>query len=344
MPKAPTHASPAATIDPAPSIRRIAILSVPGVQMLNVTGPMDVFFEANKQIGDAPKYVVEIVGLNADPIKALNGTRFMPDATIHTALGAYDTVLVAGSPGIRDYEENPDLIAWLVARARQARRVGATCTGAFLLAHAGLLSGRRATTHWNSTARMSRLFPSIQVDPSPIFVKDGAIYTTAGVTASLDLALALVEEDHGRKVALRIAKELILFIQRPGGQAQFSLNLAAQISESGPMRDTQEWIINHLDADLSAPALALRTGMSVRNFSRLFKRETQMTPGDYVETARVEAARRILEESNTSLKVVAGKCGFSDQGGLRRAFVRRLDVTPAEYRETFRPLGDRRVA
>ena len=324
-------------------IRRIAILSVPGVQMLNVTGPMDVFSQANNQIGDAPRYVVEIVGLNSDPIKALNGTRFMPDETIHTALGEYDTVLVAGSPGIRDYEENEDLIEWLVNRARQARRVGATCTGAFLLAHAGLLDGRRATTHWNSTARMSRTFPSIKVDPSPVFVKDGTVYTTAGVTASMDLALALVEEDHGRKVALRIAKELILFIKRPGGQAQFSMHLAAQISDSGPIRDTQEWILNHVGENLSTAAMALRVGMSVRNFARLFKRESQMTPGDYVEAARVEAARRMMEEGNTSLKVVAGKCGFSDQGGLRRAFVRRLDVTPAEYRQTFRPADARQT-
>jgi putative intracellular protease/amidase len=214
-----TQNAPPGSSSADPLIRRIAILSVPGVQMLNVTGPMDVFFEANKQTGYAPKYVVDIVGLNSEPIKALNGTRFMPDETIHTALGEYDTVLVAGSPGIRDYEENPELIEWLVARARQARRVGATCTGAFLLAHAGLLDGRRATTHWNSTARMTRTFPSITVDPSPVFVKDGTVYTTAGVTASMDLALALVEEDHGRKVALRIAKELILFMKRPGGQA-----------------------------------------------------------------------------------------------------------------------------
>ncbi len=337
MPKVSTPGSPPG--DTAPKIRRIAILSVPSVQMLNVTGPMDVFFEANKQTGDAPKYVVDIVGLNADPIKALNGTRFMPDETIHTALGEYDTVLVAGSPGIRDYEENKELIEWLVNRSRQARRVGATCTGAFLLAHAGLLDGRRATTHWNSTARMARTFPSITVDPSPVFVKDGAVYTTAGVTASMDLALALVEEDHGRKVALRIAKELILFIKRPGGQAQFSMQLAAQISDNGPIRDTQEWILDHVDGNLSATALAQRVGMSVRNFARLFKRETQLTPGDYVEIARVEAARRMMEEGNASLKEVARKCGFSDQGGLRRAFVRRLDVTPAEYRETFRLAG-----
>ncbi|MDB6077288.1 MAG: glxA [Akkermansiaceae bacterium] len=322
--------------DPSLNARRIAILSVPGVQMLNLTGPMDVFFEANHLIGNALKYVVDIVGMDAGPVEASNGTRFIPDQTIHTALEAYDTILVAGSPGIREYEEDRELIDWLLNRARQARRVGATCTGAFLLAHAGLLDGRRATTHWNSTARMSRMFPAIKVDPSPIFVKDGSVYTTAGVTASVDLALALVEEDHGRKVALQIARQLILFIKRPGGQAQFSMHLAAQISGHEPVREIQEWIINHVDQDLSASALALKMGMSIRNFARLFKRETQMTPGDYVEAVRVEAARRILEEGSEPLKVVAGRCGFSNQSGLRRAFVRRLDVTPAEYRETFR--------
>jgi transcriptional regulator GlxA family with amidase domain len=328
--------APRPPIDSDLKVRRIAILSIPGVQMLDVAGPMDVFFEANNQIGDAPKYVVDIVGLSSDPIKALNGTRFIPDKSIYTAVGEYDTVIVAGSPGIREYEENRELTEWLVNRARHANRVGAICTGAFLLAHAGLLDGRRVTTHWNSTDRMSRMFPAIKVDPKPIFVKDGSVYTSAGVTASMDLALAMVEEDHGRKVALRIAKELILFIKRPGGQAQFSMHLAAQISEYGPIRDIQEWIINHVDQDLSAPTLAMRVGMSVRHFARLFKRETRMTPGDYVESARVEAARRILEEGNTPLKIVAGKCGFSDQSGLRRAFVRQLHVTPAEYRQTFR--------
>jgi len=318
-------------------VRRIAILAIPGVQMLDVAGPMDVFSEANNQIAGDPKYVVEIIGMDSGPIRALNGTRFMPDASIDMAKGPYDTVLVAGSPGIRDYEENRGLITWLLNCSAQARRVGAVCTGAFLLAHAGLLNGRRATTHWNSATRMSEMFPLIKVDPKPIFIKDGPIYTTAGVTASMDLALALVEEDHSRKVALRVAKELILFVKRPGGQAQFSMHLAAQISERGPIRDLQEWIVNNIDEDLSTPALARRIGMSVRNFARLFKRETQMTPGDYVESARVEAAMRILEEGNAPLKVVAGQCGFSDQGGLRRAFMRHLNVPPAEYRVTFHP-------
>jgi transcriptional regulator GlxA family with amidase domain len=334
-----SHAGRISATDAGAELRRIAILSVPGVQMLNVTGPMDVFAEANVQTAGSggPRYAVDIVGLNAEPVRASNGTRFMPDETVQTALGEYDTVIVAGSPGIREYEAHAELIDWLVDRSQAARRIGAICTGAFLLARAGLLDGRRATTHWNSTARLARIFPAVRVDPMPIFIKDGPVYTTAGVSASMDLALALVEEDHGRQVALRIAKQLILFIKRPGGQAQFSMQLAAQISDHGPIRETQEWIIDQVGGNLSTAALALKAGMSVRNFDRLFKRETRMTPGDYVEAARVEAARRMLEEGpGFSLKEVAGKCGFSDQGGLRRAFVRRLEVTPAEYRQTFR--------
>lgn len=323
----------------AQGFRRIAILAIPGVQMLNVTGPMDVFHEANKQNPNAPKYVVEIIGLKNEPVRALNGTRFLPDASVSDSLGQYDTVLVAGSPDIREYEENKELISWLVKMSHTTRRLGSMCSGAFLLAHAGLLNGKRATTHWRSAERLTRTFPKIVVDPNPIYIKDGSVYSTAGVTASMDLALALVEEDHGRSTSLKIAKELILFLKRTGGQAQFSMHLESQISESGPVRDIRAWIVENLKSELSVETLAAHLGMSVRNFSRLFKRETQMTPADYVEAARVEAARRMLEEGVSSLKEIASLCGFSGQSGLRRAFVRRLNVTPAEYRQTLR-IGD----
>ncbi|HEY4368642.1 MAG TPA: helix-turn-helix domain-containing protein [Steroidobacteraceae bacterium] len=217
------------------------------------------------------------------------------------------------------------------------RRIGSICTGAFLLAHAGLLDGRRATTHWNSTARLAEMFPKIRLEPNTIYMKDGPIYTTAGVTASMDLALALVEEDHGRSIALRVAKELILFLKRPGGQSQFSMHLEAQAAEIGPIRDILEWIRDTLAENLAVDALAARLGMSSRNFARLFKRETDVTPGDFVEAARVEAARRMLEESDTQLKKVASMCGFAGHSGLRRAFMRRLKVAPADYRSRFRP-------
>ncbi|MEI6000751.1 GlxA family transcriptional regulator [Paraburkholderia bengalensis] len=318
---------------------RIALLVFPGVQMLDLAGPMDVFTEANCQLGDPNAYALLTVAPTLETLSASNGMRFLPDASIADAPCDIDTLLVAGSPRINEYEENGELIAWLVGQSRYVRRLGSVCSGAFLLARAGLLTGRRATTHWNSAARLAKNYPNVRVEPDHIFVKDGPVYTSAGVTAGMDLALALVEEDHGRGVALRVARELVMFVKRPGGQSQYSLHLAAQVTERSPLRDIQESILNDLSADLSVEVLAGRAGMSVRNFSRMFKRETGTTPGDFVEIARVQAARRMLEESDTPLKKVAYLCGFSDQNSLRRAFIRRLGVTPIEYRQRFRGEG-----
>ncbi|OUL69810.1 GlxA family transcriptional regulator [Paraburkholderia hospita] len=318
---------------------RIALLVFPGVQMLDLAGPMDVFTEANCQIGDPNAYALLTVAPTLETISASNGMRFFPDASIADTPSDIDTLLVAGSPRIYEYEENGELIAWLVGQSRYVRRLGSVCSGAFLLARAGLLTGRRATTHWNSAARLAKSYPNVRVEPDHIFVKDGPVYTSAGVTAGMDLALALVEEDHGRGVALRVARELVMFVKRPGGQSQYSLHLAAQVTERSPLRDIQESILNDLSAELSVEVLASRAGMSVRNFSRMFKRETGTTPGDFVEIARVQAARRMLEESDTPLKKVAYVCGFSDQNSLRRAFIRRLGVTPIEYRQRFRGEG-----
>lgn len=316
---------------------RIAILAVPGVQMLNLAGPMDIFAEACRLLKDRQAYSIEIFGLTMDPIVTQNGARILPDRSIDDGLENVDTLLIAGSPTVADYEEQPQVSAWISQAARQVRRLGSTCTAALLLARAGALDGRRATTHWNSTARLAERYPNIHVEADRIFVKDGPVYTSAGVTAGMDLALALVQEDHGRPLALRIAKELVLFLQRPGGQSQFSMHLAAQAAEVGPVRDVQDWILGNLRKDLSVEALAARAGMSGRNFARHFKRETGSTPGDYVEAVRVEAARRILEESDTPLKKVAALSGFGDQTGLRRAFARRIAITPAQYRQRFRP-------
>lgn len=316
---------------------RIAILAIPGVQMLDLAGPMDVFSEAATLLRDEFAYSLKIVGLSMGPVTALNGTRFLPDMSIEESLEGFDTLLIAGSPGIRKFEDHRELVQWIVRESHHVRRLGSICTGAFLLGKAGLLNGRRATTHWNSTSRLAEMFPKVTLEPNTIFVKDGPVYTSAGVTASMDLALALVEEDFGRSVALRVAKELILFLKRPGGQSQFSVHLEAQVAEIGPIRDINEWIIDNISEDLSVETLAARLGMSSRNFARQFKRETGMTPGDYVEATRVEAARRMLEESDTPLKRVASMCGFADQSGLRRAFMRRINVTPVEYRQRFRP-------
>jgi transcriptional regulator GlxA family with amidase domain len=209
------------------------------------------------------------------------------------------------------------------------------CTGAFVLAAAGLLDGRRATTHWRSCASLARRYPQITVDADPIFVRDGNIYTSAGVTAGMDLALALVEEDHGREVALHVARELVLFLRRPGGQSQFSAQLAVQAADREPLRELQAWIADHLDQDLSIPALAARVAMSERNFARVFTREVGVTPARFVETARIEAARRRLEESSHGVEAVAAQCGFGTAESMRRTFLRRLRVPPSAYRHRF---------
>jgi len=315
---------------------RIAILAMPGVQMLDVAGPMDVFSEANKLINGRTGYELAVVGRDREPVVASNGGRLLPDRTIDESLEGFDTLLIAGSPRVQDFEADPKLVDWVKSGSVQVRRLASICTGAFLLGSAGLLNGRRATTHWNSTTRLRKMFPAIDVQPNTIFIKDGTVYTSAGVTASMDLALAMVEEDFGRGVALRVAKELILFLQRPGGQSQFSVHLEAQVSEMGPIREITQWVAEHIANDLAVETLASRLGMSARNFARTFKRETDMTPGDYVEAVRVDAARRMLEEGDVPLKRVAALCGFNDQSAFRRAFVRRINVTPVEYRSRFR--------
>ncbi len=219
--------------------------------------------------------------------------------------------------------------------AERSRRVASVCTGAFVLAAAGLLDGRRATTHWGWCDELQRRHPAVTVERDPIFVVDGALRTSAGVTAGMDLALALVEEDLGPRVALDVARWLVVFVKRPGGQAQFSAQLAAQAADRAPLRDLQAWMADHLDADLSVPALAARACMSERHFARAFKAETGMTPAAHVEALRVERARLALEAGATPIDAVARRCGFGTVETLRRAFARRLGVSPSAYRNRF---------
>jgi transcriptional regulator GlxA family with amidase domain len=220
--------------------------------------------------------------------------------------------------------------------AQRARRIVSVCTGAFVLAELGLLDGRRATTHWDSCARLAERYPAVRVESEPIFVRDGHVYTSAGVTAGIDLALALIEEDLGREAALAIARGLVLFLRRPGNQAQFSAQLAHQAADREPLREVQRFIAEHPGRDLSAEALAQRASMSVRHFARCFRAQVGMTPARYVEQARLEAARRRLIESSDGVERVAADCGFGSSESLRRAFVRRLAVTPSDYRTRFR--------
>jgi transcriptional regulator GlxA family with amidase domain len=249
--------------------------------------------------------------------------------------GAIDTLVVAGGVGTARALGDRGLIAFVRSAAARARRVASVCTGAFVLAEAGLLDGRRATTHWSACAQLAARYPKVSVDPDPIFVRDGRIWSSAGVTAGMDLALALVEQDHGRDVALGVARELVLFLKRPGGQAQFSAQLQAQLAERAPLRDLQAWMADHPGADLSVEALARRVAMSPRHFARVFKQETGATPARAALAARVEAARRRLEDGADGLEGVADACGFGSAEVMRRAFLRTLRVGPAVYRRRF---------
>jgi transcriptional regulator GlxA family with amidase domain len=241
--------------------------------------------------------------------------------------------------GERAYEAStdPELVAWVRRAARRSRRVASVCTGAFVLAAAGVLEGRRATTHWRACKDLARLYPGVAVDSDPIFVRDGNVWTSAGVTAGMDLALALVDDDLGRDVALMTARQLVLFVQRPGGQSQFSAQLGAQVAARDPLRDLQHWIAEHPEEDHAVERLAARVSMSPRNFARVFRHEVGSTPAAYVETVRVEAARRLLETTGLGAAEIARTAGFGSPETMRRAFARRVGANPMEYRERFRP-------
>jgi transcriptional regulator GlxA family with amidase domain len=249
-----------------------------------------------------------------------------------------DTLLIAGGAGTRG-PRDPALLAWLCRMAGQVRRVCSICTGAYLLADAGLLNGKRATTHWRFVTSFARKHPAVLWDPNPIFVRDGNIYTSAGVTAGMDLALALIEEDYGGALALNVARQMVIFLRRPGSQAQFSVALSAQAAERNSLKELQVWIAENLARDLSVEALAAHVAMSKRNFARVFVRELGRTPARYVEQARIEAARAQLAASDESVDQIAMRCGFSSAELLRRSFVRRFKIAPSDYRKHFRTGG-----
>jgi len=314
--------------------RRIVIVAVPPVQALDVTGPAEVLSVASQVPGGAdPAYAIAVVGPGGAPIATGSGYALAPAGALEDVRGPLDTLVVAGGSGARHAPD--EVVARVAALADRARRVASVCTGAYVLAKAGLLDGRRATTHWRYCDDLQRRHPAVAVERDPIFVVDGPVRTSAGVTAGMDLALAFVEEDLGPRVALEVARWLVLFVKRPGGQAQFSAQLAAQSAERAPLRELQAWIADHLADDLSVPALAARACMSERNFARAFKAETGMTPAVYVEALRVERARLALESGFEPVDAVARRCGFGTVETLRRAFARRLGVSPGAYRDRF---------
>jgi transcriptional regulator GlxA family with amidase domain len=323
--------------------RDVVIVVYPGVQSLDMTGPLEVFVGAHQLIAATGRsergYRVTVASLDGSPLSTSSGLEIVPGASLAQAPRAIDTLIVAGGAGSQDASAEQALLDWLAGAAPSARRVASVCTGAFVLAAAGLLDGRRATTHWASAAELAQRYPAVEVDPEPIYLCDGPVWTSAGVTAGMDLALAMVEEDLDRETALTIARHLVLFLRRPGNQAQFSATLAGQQPEREPLRDVQRYALEHVGEDLSVQALAARAHMSPRNFARAFAAETGVTPGRYVERVRLDAARRALEDTAQPIATVAAACGFGAAETMRRTFLRALGVAPAEYRRRYHPGG-----
>ncbi|MEV6249717.1 DJ-1/PfpI family protein [Streptomyces sp. NPDC051742] len=315
--------------------RPVLVVLFDDVQSLDVTGPFEVFAGAARAAGDPSAYRLRTASLDGGPVRTHSGLRLLPDTTLAEAVadGAPHTLVVPGGEGTR--RPDPALIDWLRAHAPRAERLVSVCTGALLLAEAGLLDGHRATTHWAACEHLARRHPEVEVDPDPIFVREGRLSTSAGVTSGIDLALALVEEDLGRDVALTVARHLVVFLRRPGNQAQFSAQLSAQTARREPLRDLQQWINEHPGADLSVEALAARARLSPRHFARAFHEETGTPPGRYVDLVRLEHARRLLEETSRGVEEVARASGYGTPEAMRRAFLRALGTAPAEYRRRF---------
>jgi transcriptional regulator GlxA family with amidase domain len=319
-----------------PSPHTVEILVYPAVQLLDVAGPLQVFATANELAaarGGVSLYAPRVVSAAAPLVTASAGLG-LAVAPLPRASMKLDTLLVAGGPGVHAAAKDPAVLDWLRRRAKRARRVASVCTGAFLLGAAGLLKERRAATHWLHCADLAHRYPDIRVESDPIYVRDGAVWTSAGVTAAIDLALALVEEDAGRTLSLAVARHLVMFLKRPGGQAQFSTVLSLQSAEDR-FGALHAWMGGRLNGDLSLPALARKAGMSERSFSRRYAEATGVTPARAVERLRVEAARRLLSDTRLPVKRIAESCGFGSEETLRRSFGRLLAASPQDYRARF---------
>lgn len=314
------------------------MLGFPQAQVLDITGPLEVFSRTARWLAEhrgtrTPAYVTEFIAARAGPVAMSNSLQLVASRR-YSAVDDADTLLVAGGIGWEQAASDRRLLQWLAAQAGRVQRLGSICNGAMLLAAAGLLEGRAATTHWAYLDRLASLAPKARVDRDALYVRSGNIYTSAGVTAGMDLALALVEQDHGKAVALAVAQELVLFLKRPGGQSQFSRHLQAQRRDD-LFGELELWMLEHPGEDLSIAKLARRMNMSARHFARLFAARLGTSPAAYVRRLRVEQARRRIEEGALRLKQVARDCGFGDEQALRRSFQAVVGITPAEYRQRF---------
>jgi len=318
--------------------RKIVMLGFEDAQILDITGPLQILGSANR--GGAA-YDITLAAKTPGPFRTSEGLSLVADARFGAALlKDVDTLMVSGGEGVDRLRQDKALIRLIADCARRARRVVSVCSGAFLLAEAGLLKGRRATTHWSRVPQFAREFPDVTLEPDAIFVRDGRIWTSAGVTAGMDLALALVREDLGDAAALAIARQHVIFLMRPGGQSQFSAHLAPEAYPKGKLAGLLRWIPEHVDQDLDVAGLAAKANMSERSFARNFLRETGKTPARYLERARIDAARRLLTASDLPVGSVAVRAGFGSEERMRRAFQRQLKTSPGAFRARFQLQGE----
>ena len=313
----------------------IAILIFPGVQALDVSGPMDVFAEANSFLPAEQQYAIEVLGTQEGLLRCSNGLSLAAHRHYAQANDAYDLLLVAGGPGLPAQPYDAALSAWLARAAGKAGRHGSICNGAFLLGHAGLLDGKTVATHWNDAAALAARFPLAQVDADSIYVHDGKLVSSAGVTAGIDLALSLLADDGGAPLALQVARRLVVYTQRQGGQSQFSPHLTPVVDAASPVAQAQQYVLAHLGEALEVDTLAQLVAMSPRNFARIFVRELGVTPARFIESARLDSARVLLAASDAPLKTIAWRCGFGTADQLRAVFLRRLGVSARQYRQHF---------
>jgi transcriptional regulator GlxA family with amidase domain len=321
-------------------VREVVVVGHGGAIGLELMTACEVLELANLWLaaqGRPPAYRVQVMSLDGGPLPLFGGVRVEGIRSLRRFRGAVDTLIVVGGPYAPAASQDPRLTDAIGKAAKRARRVVSLCTGTFFLAAAGLVDGRRVTTHWFFGDELADRYPAVVVDTDPIFVQDGHIWTSAGITAGIDLLLALVEDDEGSELAREVARVLVIFLRRTGSQAQFSAQLTSQLADRHPIRELQQYIVDHPEADLSLEALARRVNTSARHFARIFRAETGVTPGRYVEQVRVETARRRLEESELSVEAIAAACGFGSAGNFRRVFTKAMGVSPFEYRRSFGP-------
>ena len=322
---------------------RIAFVIFPDFQSLDLTGPFEVFAGVNQRLG-RPAYELTTIATTKGAVRSNSGLMITAERSIADLEPCdVDTLIIAGGSGVFEARHDDALLAWLGNASTFAERVVSICTGTFLLAAAGIVVNERVTTHWAYADRLAHDFPFLAVDPDPIFVRQGKVWTSAGVTAGIDIALAMVEEDQGAEIAQTVARWLVMFLRRPGGQSQFATSVWAPSAEPGPVRAAQEHIHANPSADLSIPRLAAKAAMSERHFLRTFAKQIGCTPGDYVERVRVEAARRLLEAQDHGVQVIAQASGFGTAETMRRIFIRRVGVSPTDYRRRFTTVTTDRI-